>query len=781
MNHIEEQSQKLKIDEDIVIPKLDEFVGWSLYFPLKTINEFSIEENPAAVKTQDELLDELNQKRYDFIKLAYPLFVVVCKGGLHEPDENNTVPLDYITLNTKIFKKQDNFEDRLKNQPELVLDCIGVIIFQLLYKNVESPFLPKKKINIRLFNYEPLTRYKRIKANLIGKFISIKGTVIRRSPVRPMVTDMQFVCVKCSQITYKYFNQGLVEIPTFCQHKGCTGKIFEPDRTNSHCIDWQKIRLQEIVDQRDTYGGIPKTIDCELTEDIVELVSPGDSITISGVVKKLPIIDRQAAQQGLFEIIVEVNSVSTAKQVRAGKTQQDVFSIKDMYGIRKIASEPDLFKLITNSICPSIYGHEMVKAGLALVLFGGNAKRCQPNAQQKKKISTRPDAHVLIVGDPGMGKSQMLNAIHDLSPRGVYVSGGVSTSSGLTVSVLRDSTGEFYLEAGALVLADRGICCIDEFDKMPNEHCALLETMEQQSVSVAKAGIVCNLPARTSVIAAANPVGGHYNRAKTVAENVKMSSPLLSRFDLIFILIDKPDSGMDKLISNHIIEMHSDGSRKRKQVPIKREPNSNNSSNNFTQSSTSSTTQQQIPLQQRLVITPGELDLLPQQILRKYISYAKKYVSPVLTIEAKKVIQDFYLKLRSESSSDSMPVTTRQLESLIRLSEARAKLELRESVTESDALEIVEIIKQSLYDVYQDDKGTIDFRKTTGKVNMAKSVFSMIVKESKKQNKTEFTRNELLNLFQQYNYSTDKFEQQISTLNNEGMLLKSNGKYKVMI
>ncbi|KAF2071876.1 hypothetical protein CYY_006803 [Polysphondylium violaceum] len=777
MKHIEEQSQKLKIDEDIVIPKVDEFVGWPLYFPLKTISELSVELNPSNIKTQDELLDELNQKRYNFIKLAYPYFVVVCKGGLHEPDENNTIPLDYITLQSKIFKKQDNFEQMIKNEPELVLDCIGVILFQLLYKNVESPFLPKKKINIRLFNYEPLTSYKKIKANLIGKFVSIKGTVIRRSPVRPMVTDMQFICLKCSQPTYKYFNQGLVEIPSFCSYKGCTGSKFEPDRTNSHCIDWQKIRLQEIVDQRDSYGGIPKTIDCEFSDDLVELVSPGDSVTVSGIVKKLPIIDRQAHQQGLFEIVVEVNSVSTSKQARAvGKAQQDVFSIKDMYAIREIATQPNLFKLITNSICPSIYGHEMVKAGLALVLFGGNTKRCQPNAQQKKKISTRPDAHVLIVGDPGMGKSQMLNAIHDLAPRGVYVSGGVSTSSGLTVSVLRDSTGEFYLEAGALVLADRGICCIDEFDKMPNEHCALLETMEQQSVSVAKAGIVCNLPARTSVIAAANPVGGHYNRAKSVAENVKMSSPLLSRFDLIFILIDKPDSGMDKLISDHIIEMHSDNSKKRKK-PVPTPQTHNNTQPNSTNDST-----QGIPLQQRLIMKQGELDLLPQNLLRKYISYAKKYVSPVLTMEASKVIQDFYLKLRDESSSDSMPVTTRQLESLIRLSEARAKLELRETVTENDAKDIIEIIKQSLYDVYQDDKGTIDFRKTTGKVSVAKTVFSMITKESSKQNKNEFTRNELLQLFQQYKFPVDKFDEQISTLNNQGMILKiAGGKYRVMV
>ena len=192
-------------------------------------------------------------------------------------------------------------------------------------------------------------------------------------------------------------------------------------------------------------------------------------------------------------------------------------------------------------------------AGLSLALFGG----VQKWAADKDRIAVRGDTHCLIVGDPGLGKSQMLQAVASISPRGVYVCGSYSTTSGLTVTLLREGSGDNVLEAGALVLADQGCCCIDEFDKMGHEHQSLLEAMEQQSISIAKAGIICSLPARTSVIAAANPVGGHYNKAKTVAENLKLSPAVLSRFDLIFILIDRPDEALDKLLSEHVMALHA--------------------------------------------------------------------------------------------------------------------------------------------------------------------------------------------------------------------------------
>ena len=203
---------------------------------------------------------------------------------------------------------------------------------------------------------------------------------------------------------------------------------------------------------------------------------------------------------------MDVNSVRSNKQANGGKMELQLDE-RDYPMIKQVASLDDTFRLIVNSLCPGIFGHELVKAGLALSLFGG----CQKYSEDKNKIAVRGDIHVLVVGDPGLGKSQMLIAVNQIAPRGVYVCGSYSSSAGLTVTLSREKgTGDYAIEAGALVLADQGVCCIDEFDKMSKDHQSLLEAMEQQSVSLAKAGIVCTLPARASVVAAANPVAGHY-------------------------------------------------------------------------------------------------------------------------------------------------------------------------------------------------------------------------------------------------------------------------------
>jgi len=369
------------------------------------------------------------------------------------------------------------------------------------------------------------------------------------------------------------------------------------------------------------------------------------------------------------------------------------------------------------------------------------------------------------VGDPGLGKSQLLKALCEIAPRGVYVCGSYSTTTGLTVTLLRDpSSGDYALEAGALVLGDQGICCIDEFDKMKHEHPALLEAMEQQSVSIAKAGIVCNLPARTAVIAAANPVGGHYNKAKTVAENIKMSTALLSRFDLIFILLDRPDEERDQLLSDHVIALHGKDNSKLNQNQRQDTPSPNTS------------VQSQSDLLTRLLNVPSKPSAIPARKLRKFIGYAKKYCpAPALTPEACQVLQDFYISLREKKgSADYTPITTRQLESMIRLSESRARLELRDTVTKQDAEDVVQIMRQSLKEAFEDDFQCFDFRKTAtmGKKKLQTLFISILTEKSKKLFSRDFSYTELRQVATEAHLNIPNFDEFIDYLNFHNYLLK---------
>lgn len=444
-------------------------------------------------------------------------------------------------------------------------------------------------------------------------------------------------------------------------------------------IDWQTIKVQEIMDddQRES-GRIPRTVECELTADLVDSCVPGDMVTVTGIVKATGTEEnrnKSNKDKCMFLLYLHVNAVNNNKG-GTGATEQTSglameFSIKELYAIQEIQAQKNLFRLIVGSLCPSIYGHEMVKAGLVLGLFGGT----QRYLNDKNRIPVRGNPHILVVGDPGLGKSQMLQAVSNVAPRGVYVCGNATSTSGLTVTLSKEgSSGDYSLEAGALVLGDQGCCCIDEFDKMGSQHQALLEAMEQQSISIAKAGVVCSLPARTSILAAANPVGGHYNKAKTVSENLKMGSALLSRFDLVFILLDKPDEEMDCMLSEHVMALHAGKKSAFGVVTARRRSREDSSSD---EDEMRRQWEADKPLSERLKIGRNEeFDAIPSQLLRKYVGYARTYVHPKLTPAAAEVLQNFYLDLRQQHhSADSTPITTRQLESLIRITQKCSNIE----------------------------------------------------------------------------------------------------------
>ncbi|KAM9433233.1 DNA helicase MCM8 isoform 1-T2 [Salvelinus alpinus] len=762
------------------LDRLSPYKGWALYF-----TEGFIESSPYVEK----------------IKVFEQYFT--SQIHLYDKDDierQGSVLVDYKALveDKKVCMALPELSNQLREQPETTLNCLGLAIHQVLTMDLErhaaelqgeglpggaTPIINIPHISARLYNYEPLTALRTLRASVFGRLVCVRGTVVRVSNIRPLCTSLAFTCSGCSHTHTLTLPHGKFTTPTKCVQPQCRSRSFVPNRSSplTLTVDWQNIKVQELIggEQREA-GRIPRTVECHLTSDLCDSAVPGDTVTITGTVR---VSQDDGGSRGkkdkcMFLLYIEANSVSNSKGQKVkeaggqgssgGERSSGIeFSLKELYAIQEIHSQPDLLKLIVHSLCPAIYGHLLVKAGLSLALFGGSQK----HADDKNRIPIRGDPHILVVGDPGLGKSQMLQAVCNVAPRGIYVCGNTTSTSGLTVTLSRDAgSGDYALEAGALVLGDQGLCCIDEFDKLGHQQQALLEAMEQQTISLAKAGLVCSLPARTSVIAAANPAGGHYNRAKTVSENLKMGSALLSRFDVVFLLLDVPDESHDRRLSEHVMAVRS-GKGGASGAVVTRGDDHQSQSSLLEPSDT--------PLSDRLQVCPGEcVDPIPHSLLRKYVGYARRYVHPSLSTAAAQTLQDFYLSLRSHTHPvDSTPITTRQLESLIRLTEARAKLELRETATKSDAEDVVEIMKHSLADTFSDGSGGLDFERSVLGVGMsqrsaAKRFITALNTHAQRTHTMLYDLTQLRSLAKDLNIQVADFEGFISSLNEQGYLLK---------
>jgi replicative DNA helicase Mcm len=450
-------------------------------------------------------------------------------------------------------------------------------------------------------------------------------------------------------------------------------------------------------------GEQPQTLDIDVTDDLSGKVSPGDRIIINGILRSMQRVVK-GEKSTVFDIFLECNSIEIAEK----EFEEVEISEEAENEILALSKDPMIYRMITHSVAPTIYGSEDVKQAIVLQLFGGIAKEMPDGSR------LRGDIHVLLIGDPGIAKSQLLRYVVKLSPRAIYTSGQSSTSAGLTAAAVKDEFGEgrWTLEAGALVLADMGVAAVDEMDKMSkDDRSALHEAMEQQTVSIAKAGITATLKTRCALLGAANPKYGRFDMFGDIADQINMPPSLLSRFDLIFIMTDQPEQKRDLAIAEHIIKTHSVGEliAQHKKSPIP------------------GVTQEYI-LQQLKPVMP---DVDPT-LFRKYIAYAKRTCFPMLSVEAKEALIGYYLRLRGLAEPNkAVPVTARQLEALVRLAEASARIRLSNTIEVGDAERVIHIVDACLRQVAYDAKtGTFDIDKVTTGISKEKRDIVRVIKDA---------------------------------------------------
>ena len=532
------------------------------------------------------------------------------------------------------------------------------------------------KIFARFRRLPEKTALRKIGAEHIKKIALVDGIVVRTTQVKPTIVSAVFRCRKCLEITVLDQEGELIHGPgSHCQFcKQSTS--FELLQEQSKFKNTQEARIQERPEDLPP-GQLPRYLEVRLEDDLVDSARPGDRVSVTSIVRAEKQTVGERGRLRTFNIYLDANFVDVVGK----ETEVVEITPEDEKQILEAAQDPWVQRKLVMSLAPSIYGYEDVKEGILYLLFGGTAK------QLPDGVNIRGDENVLLIGDPGTAKSQLLQYVSRIAPRGLYTSGRGTTAAGLTAAVLREKTGGMILEAGALVLADKGVACIDELDKMrPDDRVAIHEALEQQTVSVAKGGIVATLNARAAVLAAANPSLGRYEPHRNVSENINLPVTILSRFDLIFIIKDQPEPDYDSRMSEHILALH------------------------------------------RSKVSPETAPFAPD-FLRKYISFAKR-ITPVLTPEAVIELRDFYLKMRSKGGEEAaVAITPRQLEALVRISEARARAFLRDSVTVEDAKSAIRIMTVSLSDVGVDVKtGAMDIDVImTGKPRSLRDSFQRVI------------------------------------------------------
>jgi len=513
---------------------------------------------------------------------------------------------------------------------------------------------------------------RKLRAKHLGAFISVEGLVRKATEVRPKVTTAEFECMRCHhRLTIEQEGMQFRE-PLECpkDEGGCgrgTGSTrFKLLSDPSTFVDTQKIEIQEPPEGL-RGGAQPERLVAYIEDDITGKISPGDRVILNGILRS----QQKGGQvkSTLFEIHMDLNSIEYMEH----EYEEIVITAEDEVRIREFAKSPDVMDTIIKSISPTIYGYDQEKEALALQLFGGVPKTMDDGTR------IRGDIHIALIGDPGTAKSQILRYMALLAPRGIYTSGKASSAAGLTAAAVKDEFGEgrWTLEAGALVLADKGLACIDELDKMNDQdRSAIHESLEQGTISVAKAGITATLQSRCAVLGAANPKYGRFDENRNIADQIDLPPALLSRFDAIFTMTDRPEEKADLSVAAHILRAHRRG-----EVKLHESPESIT----------------EVDVAEIMRDSEGLVPAMDRDFLRKYVAYSRR-LTPIMSDEAMHTLQGYYISIRKtgEGEEASVPITARQLEALIRMSEASARARLSPIVNSDDASRAIKIVNYYL-------------------------------------------------------------------------------------
>jgi replicative DNA helicase Mcm len=627
-------------------------------------------------------------------------------------------------------------------------------------KNIDVAVENKLKLHFRVHGLPETNKIviRKIRANHLGKLTAIEGLVKKRTEVRPKLQVAAFQCHKCVAIIKVEQEEDILKEPSECyEDQGGCGRVssFKLLSSLSTFIDSQKIEIQE--NPEGLRGGAqPERISVYLEDDLVGEIAPGDRIIANGILHSM---QRRRGTFRLTSFDKTLDAISIESQEMAFEEVE--VTEEDETEILKTSNDPGIYDKMRQSMSPTIYGLDVEKEALVLQLFGGLSKKMPDGTY------IRGDIHALLVGDPGTAKSQILAYMSKLAPRSIYASGKATTAAGLTAAAVRDEFGEgqWTLEAGALVLADMGVACIDEIDKMEEtDRSSMHQAMEQQEISVAKAGINATLKARCAILAAANPKLGRFDEFMPIHEQINMPPALLSRFDLIFSILDKPNRETDTALATHILRTHKAGevgeniARSKKSKYSKKE---------------------------RDELMENIMPIFTPEFLRKYVAYAKRNVFPVLTDEALEILKSYYVDFRS-SSEESVPFTPRQLEAFVRLAEASARVRLSEEATVEDAKRAISIIDQYLRRVGMDretGKFDIDIIATGyshSQHDRMRTLMDLIQRLSNESKDGNAARGDIVREAEIEGLESGRVEEALDRLKRNGQIYEPvHGKYKI--